>query len=169
MKKLSSDFEYKDKVLVKSANLVIYREATLLVPGIYADSATKSYCYYTEKSIKKYAKNWDIDYISVDHSKDVLKRIGKVKNPKFKNGKLVGDLHIYTVTSVAKDVVKLIDNGLINWMSVEVDTKDKYNYDLDVMETKELRFVGCSVVSIPACKGAKIISNGPGPGDAYYE
>jgi hypothetical protein len=165
---LNNSFEYSSKVVIKSTKLVIYKEATLLVPGIYADSATKRFTHYPQKIIKRDSKNWKLNYLSIDHSKDVLKRIGKVKNAKWKNGKLVGDLHIYTVTSAGKDVVNLIENGLINWMSVEVDTEDKYNYDLDMMETKSMEFVGASVVSVPACKGAKIVQSGPGPGEAYY-
>ena len=167
--KLSNKFEYKNKVIKKSSNLVIYKEATLLVSGVYADSATNRFTNYPKKVIERYAKNWKSNFLSLDHSKDVLKRIGKIKNPKYKDGKLVGDLYIYTVTSVAKDVVKLIDSGLINWMSVEVNTKDKYNYEMDLMEVKEMEFVGASVVSLPACPNAKIISNGTDIDDVYYE
>jgi hypothetical protein len=167
--KLSSNFEYKDKIVYKSTKLVIYKEATLLVSGIYCDSASRKFTYYPESVIKADAKKWKTNHLSIDHSNETLKRIGKVVNPKFKDGKLVGDLYIYTITSAGKDIVSLIDNGLINWVSVEVDTKDKYNYDLEIMEVKSMSFVGASVVTVPACGGAKIVSNGPDIDESFYK
>lgn len=166
---LLSRLSYDKSRRVKAANLKIYYDVVLLEAGDYADSISKRYIRYSSEIINKYAKNWSVDFLCLDHKKDVLSRVGKVKNPHIKNGKLVADLYIYTTTRNGHDIVENIENGLVNWVSVEAYSEDEYNHKDGIMCVKYIEFIGTAIVTLPAYKGSQIKEDGPSPGDIYYE
>jgi len=164
-----SRLNYDKSRRVKAANLKIYYDVVLLSPGDYADSISKRYIRYSDKIIRRYADNWSVDFLCLDHKKDALSRVGKVKNPRIKSGKLVADLYIYTTTQNGHDIVQNIENGLVNWVSVEAYSEDEYNHKDGIMCVKYIEFVGAAIVTLPAYKDAYIKEDGPSPGDIYYE
>ena len=149
-------FEYDKKQIGKSTGVRIYRNATLLAPGTWADSITNSPVVYPREILRKYAANWEERYLNIDHSTRVLDRIGTVENPHFEDGRVKADLYIYPVTQNAKDVINLIDKGLVNWLSVEIKTEDIWDVSKNLRRVNWMSFIGCAVVLYPACEEAII-------------
>lgn len=162
-------FDYNKSLIGKSTDTKIYRGVTLLSPGEWTDSISKVPIEYKPKVLMKYATNWKDFYLNIDHSQKALDRIGKVINPRWEDGVVKSDLHIYPITQNAKDIINQIDNGVINWMSVEINTKDIWNYNKDMWAIDYMTYFGASVVTFPASKNSKIMSDGPDVASIYYE
>lgn len=150
------EFTYDAKEVSKATNAKIYRGAIILTPGKYADSATRDYVYYSPEVLRKYATNWSTNYLNIDHSTSVIHRIGYVRNPRFEDNAVKADLYIFPYTSVARDTIALIDNGLVNSLSCEIITTDHYDYLQKCIVVDDIEFFGCAVVTNPACKEARI-------------
>lgn len=148
--------KYNEKIVNKSTDARIFKDAVLLTNGSWVDSITGEKVKYSKSAIKKSAGNWIENILNIDHDTEVLKRLGYVNNPYYKDGKLLGDLHIYPITQNSRDVINLIDEGLVNWLSVEVITEDEYNHKLGMIEVKSMEFLGCAVITNPACDETKI-------------
>lgn len=154
------EFKYDDRLIGKSSDAKIYRNTTLLTPGTFSDSLTMAGVRYDKDLLKNTVDNWHSNYLNIDHSHEVLKRIGRVTNTKWMDNKVKADLYIYPVTKNARDTIKLIDQGLINWLSVEIMTEDGWDKS-DERFVKDLEYLGVAVVTEPACKEAKIDDEGP--------
>ena len=89
----------------------------------------------------------------------MLDRVGMIENPHFEDGKVKADLYIYPVTQNAKDVINLIDSGLVNWLSVEIKTEDVWDYNKNIRKVNWMSFLGCAIVLYPACDEALINEN----------
>lgn len=154
-------FSYDTIIVNKATKARIYKNATLLTPGVFSDSITMAPVIYREDILKKFADKWESNYLNIDHSYKVLDRIGYIVNPHFANHKIVADLYIYPITRNARDVIALIDNNLINWMSVEIKTEDDWDMKENKRYVKEMEFIGAAVVTSPACSDAIIKEDGP--------
>ncbi len=149
-------FKYNKKILSKSSDVRIYRDTILLTEGEFSDSITMSPVMYTYDEIEKGATNWSANFLNLDHSFEVLKRVGFIKNTYFKDGAVRGDLYIFPITENAKSVIKMIDNGLVNWLSVELTTQDYWNPDDNKRYASNIEFIGAAVVLYPACENTRI-------------
>lgn len=149
-------FDYDKKYISKDTDFRIYRDAIMLTPGEFTDSLSRYPVVYTEEELKKSAKIWSDNYLNVDHSFEVQKRIGFVKNSYYKDGGVRGDLYIHQLTNASKETIALIDAGLVNWLSVELLTEDKWNAEDNKRYASDIEFIGCAVVLHPACDGTKI-------------
>jgi hypothetical protein len=162
-------FTYNDSIINKSSNTKIYKDASLLPPGVFTDSVSQTPTDYRPEILNKFATNWKDNFINLDHSRDVLKRLGRVFNTRSEDGVVKGDLHIYPITQAAKDTISLIDNDLINWVSVEVMTDDIWDPNKGLTYVDNLEFFGLAVCTTPAAPGAKIIKEGIDVASIYYE
>jgi len=151
-------FKYDKKVLSKSTDVRIYRDTTLLTVGEYADSMSPAPVVYTEQALKDSATNWSSNYLNVDHSFEVQKRLGFIKNAYWRDGKVMGDLYIFPITQAAKDTIALIDAGLVNWLSVEITTRDEWNSEDNKRYANDIEFIGAAVVLYPADPHTRIKS-----------
>ena len=163
------DFKYNKSLIGKSTDTKIYMGATLLSPGEWTDSISNTKIEYSSKVLKKYATNWKEQYLNLDHNHNALSRVGKVVNQRFEDGVVKGDLHIYPITNNAKDIIKLIDNDMINWLSVEIMTEDIWNNSKDMWAVEEILYLGTAIVTLPASKNSLIKPDGIRPSDFYYE
>lgn len=154
-------FEYNEKIINKATDARIYRDVTLLAPGSWADSITLSPVIYPEEVLKRCATNWEENYLNLDHSYHVLDRVGYIQNPHFADHKVKADLYIFPITKNARDVIALIDKGLINWLSVEIKTEDGWDAKDNARYVKDMTFIGAAIVTTPACKDALIREDGP--------
>ena len=153
-------FEYNKKNLSLSTDVRIYRDCALLSIGEWTDSISRTPIEYTEKALEQGATNWEENYLNVDHSFETRNRLGFVTNPYYKNGKVYGDLNIFPITTVAKDIIALIDAGLVNWISVELTSEDEWT-DEKIL-ANNICFLGAAVVLYPACSdGTYIKEDGP--------
>lgn len=163
-------FGFDDKVIRKSTTKAkIYRGVTLLTPGVFSDSMTQSPVTYSEDVLRKYADNWTDNYLNLNHSYEVLDRIGYIDNPRWEDGAVKADLYIYPVTENARNTIELIEKGLINWLSVEIKTEDRFDSSTRERYVHTIEFIGAAVVTLPACPDAKIKSDGPDVKSTHYE
>ena len=160
--------EYNKKLIGKSTDVRIYRDVTLLSEGIFSDSLTREGVAYQKDVLMKTVSNWESNYLNVDHSHKVLDRIGRVGNPRWQDGRVKADLYIYPITKTAEDTISLIDNGLINWLSVEIMTEDAWDNN-NQRYVKDLSYIGLAVVTMPACKEALIHEDGERPPGFLYD
>ena len=162
-------FKHNDSIINKASNTKIYRDASLLPAGIYTDSMSQTPTEYTPESLNQYATNWGDNFINLDHTHDVLSRIGRVFNQRCEDGIVKGDLHIYPITQASRDTISLIDNNLVNWVSVEIMTEDTWNEEKKVWSAGDMEFFGLAICTTPAAKNAKIIEDGIDVSDIYYK
>jgi hypothetical protein len=134
----------------------IYKNATLIVPGIYQDSKSRLKIFYKSEVLEENALNWKSNYLNVDHGISILSRIGFVENPRWDNDSLKADLHILPITSIAKDTINLIDNGIVNALSIEALTDEYFDDKLSCLCLKDIEFLGAAIVTMPAVPEAKI-------------
>ena len=158
-------FKYDKKILTKSTDVRIYHNTILLTPGEFTDSMSSYPIVYSEENIMKTATNWQENYLNLDHSYEVLKRLGFIKNTYYKNGAVRGDLYIFPVTQAARDVIGQIDSGLINWLSVEITSNDYWDSKINKKCAGDITYIGAAIVTTPACQNSRIIENGPAPGN----
>ena len=156
-------FSYKAKELSSDTDVRIYRDTILLTPGEFTDSMSMSPVAYTEEAISKSADNWEENYLNLDHSYEVLKRLGFVMNTYYKDCAVRGDLYIYPITQAARDTISMIDAGLINWLSVEITTEDSWDPNDNKKYASNISYIGAAVVTTPACEDSRIIKTGPAP------
>lgn len=142
--------EYNTKVISKSHDYRIYKDAVLLTPGEWSDSITNSPIRYSSIALSKYASNWIDRYLNLDHNWSVVNRIGVVENPKFFNGKLMADLYINPITTNARDTIALIDANMIRHLSVELQSDDYWDSSDRIRCADNIQFMGCAVVTSPA-------------------
>lgn len=141
---------------MKGSDLRIYKDVLLITPGVWTDAMTKSPVVYTEKALKEGHLKWKSNYLNVDHSFKTTDRIGYIVNPYYGKKGVMADLHIYPITQTARDTISLIDAGLVNWLSVEILTVDRFDTQEFKRFAEEIEFLGAAVVTSPACKEARI-------------
>jgi len=161
-------FEYDKRQVGKATDVRIYRDVTLLTEGKFTDSLSMTGVSYPRDVLERTVNNWQSNYLNIDHSHNVLDRIGTVENAYWNGDKVKGDLYIHPITRNAMDTIKLIDDGLINWLSVEIMTEDAWDRN-DERYVKDLEYIGLAVVTAPACQGALISDEGPKPPEFLYE
>jgi len=154
--KLISKFVYDNKIIQKSGDARIYNNSILLTPGSWSDCITRAPVEYTPEQLSKSASRWEKNYLNVDHSQNTLDRIGLVNNPRWFKNSVIADLYIYPITQNAKDTIALIDAGLVNSLSVELSSVDRWDYNLNKRFAEDITFHGCACVLDPACSETRI-------------
>jgi hypothetical protein len=151
------DFKYNKKIILKSSDVRIYKDVVILTPGEWSDAMTQSPVVYTDLELEKGSRMWSKNFLNIDHSWGTLDRIGYVRNPYYhRHIGVMGDLHIYPITERARDTIALIDAGLVNWLSAEIATQDIWNGDEQKRYATQIEFIGCAVVTSPACGETRI-------------
>ena len=154
--KLIIPLTYDTTILQKSGDAKIYSNAILLTPGSWSDCLTKAPVEYTDIQLKLSASKWESNFLNIDHSQSTLDRIGYVKNQHWRDGKILGDLYIYPITQNARDIIGMIDNGLVNSLSVELSSVDRWDFQTNKRFAENIIFYGLSVVLTPACDQTRI-------------
>lgn len=134
----------------------IYKDAVLLTEGVYTDSFSRRTMFYDGNVIAKNAKNWKSNYLTIDHSKSILDRIGYIENPHWDGKSLLADLRILPITQRAKDIISLVDNNMASGFSIEAETEEVYDTKRKMLRLSNITFLGGSVVTSPACEDAGI-------------
>lgn len=138
----------------------IIKNATLIAPGIWTDSLSKKPCFYKKEILKKFANNWKSTVLTINHSFKVEDIIGYITNIRWseRDEAIVGDLHIFPITTKARDLIKEIKLSAKNkefprlGVSVDILTKDVWNQRDHVREAIYIEFWGATIGYNPACK-----------------
>lgn len=154
--KLTTKFVYDSKVIQKSGDARVYRDAILLTPGAWSDAITRAPVEYTSEQLSKSASIWMENYLNIDHSRGTLDRIGLIQNPHWHKNSVMADLYIYPITQNAKDTIALIDAGFVNSLSVELSSVDRWDSKENRRFAEDIQFFGAAVVLDPACNSTRI-------------
>ena len=148
----------KNKIIMKSADVRIYRDATLLTSGEWTDSVSRTPITYTDTALKLSARFWTKNILNVDHEWKVLNTIGTIENPYYYKGAIKGDLFITPITQNRKDAINLIDNNEVNSLSIELMSQDSWDADECKRYATDIEYLGCALIygENGACKDAKI-------------
>jgi len=150
-------YNISTKIISKSGESRTYRDVILLTPGDWTDSRTMAPVRYTPELLKEFHNRWSKDFLNLDHQWTVLNRVGWVKNPRCLNdGTIIADLKISKVTQNGKDIVESIEDGLINELSVELMSDDKWDSKEQIRLANDIEFIGCAIVTEGACQETKI-------------
>lgn len=147
---------YDNVTLSQYDDFRIYRNATILSPGEWTDCISHTPIVYSEEELTKNATNWRGNYLDLDHSFAVNDRIGYVQNPHAEDGCVKADLYILKNVQSGRDTITRIDCGLINEVSAELTTNDRYDYSNDKYLAEDICFLGAAVVTYGACSNTKI-------------
>jgi hypothetical protein len=150
------NLSYDNTTLSQYDDFRIYKNATILAPGEWTDCITHSPVVYSAKELEKSATNWKENYLDLDHSFAVNDRIGYVRNPHADNGCVKADLYIFKKVQAGKDVIEKIDIGLVNGVSAELTTQDRYDFSTDKYMAEEIVFLGAAICCYGACANAKV-------------
>ena len=151
--------EYDSQISHKSQGMRIFKGAIMLTPGTWADMVTNANVLYKSDVIDKYSNNWVSNYIDLQHSHHPRDLVGTVHNQYSKNGILKGDLWINTNLTAGRDIVQLIDSNIVNQLSIEMFTNDKWDSNTHVRSVELIKFLGVAIIGgpdIPACKDTRI-------------
>ncbi len=133
---------------------VLIQNVTLLAAGTWTDSNVRTPLRYTEDALRSSATNWRSNGIWTRHSggapRAITDKVGEVRNPRYEDGAVVGDLFFHMRTQNSRDVVDLIRTGGAQWVSVEHGGTEKRVSG--GLEATSLEFYGLAIVDRGACE-----------------
>jgi hypothetical protein len=163
--RLTVPFEYNKKLIELSGDGRVYRDCTMLTPGAWSDSVSMTEIHYTEDALIEMANKYQNDVymmdredkvpLNLDHIHKVLNSVGYAYKINYNDG-VKGDLYLHRLTADSRDIVRLIDNGYINALSVEITTNDEWDPKDNKVYAKDINLIGLAIVESPACRDAKI-------------
>ena len=146
----SNKFERTDKGL-------LVRDVILLAEGSWTDSNVRTPCYYSPEVLEKYAKNWLDNGLWSRHPggspRSVADKIGHVVNTYYspEHKAIMGDLQFHLRSQLSRDIAEMVQNGLVNAVSVEIGGEEYYNRKSKVNEAVSIDGYGVAVVDRGAC------------------
>ena len=138
---------------------VLYAGVKLLAAGTWTDSATRTPLVYPPTILERDAANWVDHTIWSRHGggvpRDITESVGDVRNPRYENEAVVGDLFLHTRTDRSRDTVELIDYAMERdpiFVSVEHGGGEEWDPVNERYISTSLIFGGLAVVNKGACK-----------------
>lgn len=146
----SNKFERTDKGL-------LVRDVILLAEGSWTDSNVRTPCYYSPEVLEKYSKNWLDNGLWSRHPggspRSVADKIGSVVNFYYsaEYKAIMGDLLFHCKSQLSRDIAEMVQNGLVNAVSVEIGGEEYYNRKSKTNEAVSIDGYGVAVVDRGAC------------------
>ncbi len=135
---------------------LLVKDVKLLASGVWIDSHIGTPLFYPEKVLEKYADNWIDNSLWSRHSggmsRSIIDKIGEVRNYRYQNEAVIGDLWLHEKTQTSRDAAELIKAGLVNYVSVEHGGKERWNATEKRYDAEEIIFGGVAIVNRGACK-----------------
>ena len=149
----------KSKMIAEDGGLLVM-DVPMLAAGTWTDSAVQSALNYPERTLSKYAANWS-DYSGwARHAggvpRDATDKVAELRNPRFQDGAVVGDIYLHGATQKSRDMIELVKRKLIAMVSVEHTGDERYNSSTRQLEAESLNFSGFAFVNKGACKLCRI-------------
>lgn len=141
------------------------RNVPLLASGIWTDSAVGTPLEYPPRILEQYATNWkDTSHWSRHLGgtpRDITEKIGEIKNPRYENGVIYGDVHYHGLNERSRDTIRMVlaaREGKISmpYVSVEHGGSEIYNPQTRRMEAKDIVFYGSATVNQGACRKCRL-------------
>lgn len=146
----NNKFERTDKGL-------LVRDAILLAEGTWADSNVRTPCYYPSAVLERYASNWKENGLWSRHPggvpRSVADKVGSVVDPRYSSEykAIMGDLLFHMKSQLSRDIAEMVQEGLVNAVSVEIGGEEYYNRKTKQNEAVSIDGYGVAVVDKGAC------------------
>jgi|GEM_PF-2300858 len=135
---------------------LLIKDVKLLATGTWIDSHIGTPLFYPEKILEKYAGNWIDNSLWSRHSggmpRSITDKIGEIRDPRYNDRAVIGDLWLHQKTQTSRDTAELIKSGLVDYVSVEHGGKERWNAQEKRYDAEEIVFGGVAVVNRGACK-----------------
>lgn len=147
----SNKFERTDKGL-------LVRDVILLAEGAWTDSNIRTPCYYSPEVLEKYATNWKDNGLWSRHPggspRSVADKVGSVINFFYsaEHKAIMGDLLFHCKSQLSRDIAEMVQDGLVNAVSVEIGGEEYYNRRSKQNEAISIDGYGVAVVDRGACE-----------------
>jgi hypothetical protein len=139
----------------RNGDALTIKGVRLLAEGKWTDSLQKTPWRVNSDVLLRNASNWTDDTVWNRHAggqhRAVTDKIGEVHNIGYDNGAVVGDVYLHGLTQNSRDAASLVENGKINYVSVETVGKDRWNVGTKEFEAQDITFTGLALVNRGAC------------------
>jgi len=136
------------------------KDVPLLATGTWTDSNFGTPLFYPEDVLERYAENWIDNSLWSRHGgfapRSITDKIGEVTNLHYNGGAVRGDLVLHGKSSTSRDTIEMLENGLVNYVSVEHGGSERWNEDTQSYIAEDLAFYGVAVVNRGACETCTI-------------
>jgi hypothetical protein len=160
---LASAFK-KSQMISEDGGLLV-KDVPMLAAGTWTDSAVRTALNYPERTLAKYASNWSDNTGWDRHAGGVPRgatdKVAELRNPRFQDGAVVGDIFIHGYTQKSRDTIELVKRKLIAMVSVEHTGDERYNPSTRQLEAESLNFSGFAFVNKGACGLCRINEAAP--------
>ena len=136
-----------------------------LAEGTWTDSAVGTPLHYPAKVLEKDNGNWIAPSIWSRHAggspRSITDKIGTIKNPRYdaETKAVLVDGTFHGRSQESRDVIELIEEGIVTDVSAEVGGKEIWNAETKRYEAASLAFYGLAVVDRGACNVCKMKRN----------
>jgi hypothetical protein len=151
---------FKKSQMISEDGGLLVKDVPMLAAGTWTDSAVQTALNYPERTLSKYAANWSDNSGWARHAggvpRDATDKVAELRNPRFQDGAVVGDIFIHGYTQKSRDMIELVKRRLIAMVSVEHTGDERYNASTRQLEAESLNFSGFAFVNKGACKLCRI-------------
>ena len=151
---------FKKSQMIHEDGGLLVKDVPMLAAGTWTDSAVQSPLNYPERTLSKYAANWSDMSGWARHAgsvpRDATDKVAELRNPRFQDGAVMGDIFIHGYTQKSRDMIELVKRRLISMVSVEHTGDERYNASTRQLEAETLSFSGFAFVNKGACKLCRI-------------
>lgn len=151
---------FKKSQMISEDGGLLIRDVPMLAAGTWTDSAVQTALNYPERTLQKYAANWSDNSGWARHAggvpRDATDKVAELRNPRYQDGAVVGDIFIHGYTQKSRDMIELVKRKLIAMVSVEHTGDERYNASTRQLESESLNFSGFAFVNKGACKLCRI-------------
>jgi cation transport regulator ChaB len=170
------DVPLKDLKISEVDSGLLIKDVKILAEGTWTDSYQQTPCHYSETVLKDHADNWHSNGYWLRHSggspRAIDEKVGEVRNPRYLNGAVLGDVFLHLASSRSRDYAEMVKRNLVESVSAELATADTYDAANKRYEATYLEFYGVAAVDRGACKVCGLRgheSSGPSEGDSMGE
>jgi len=151
---------FKKSQMIREDDGLLVKDVPMLAAGTWTDSAVQTALNYPERTLSKYAANWSDMSGWARHAgsvpRDATDKVAELRNPRFQDGAVMGDIFIHGYTQKSRDMIELVKRRLISMVSVEHTGDERYNTSTRQLEAETLNFSGFAFVNKGACKLCRI-------------
>ena len=156
---------FKKSQMITEDDGLLIKDVPMLAAGTWTDSSVQTALNYPERTLSKYASNWSDNAGYTKHTggapRAITDKVAELRNPRFQDGAVVGDILVYNHTQNGRDTIELVKRKLVNFVSVEHTGDERYNPSTRQLEAESLNFSGFAFVNKGACKLCRINEEAP--------
>lgn len=143
---------------------MLIHDVKLMASGTWRDSNVGTPLYYPSHILKNYAGNWLKSSLWSRHAggspRSIIDKIGEIRNQRFKDKAVMGEIWLHGRTAASKDTIKLIESKDANYISVEHTGTEKWDGPNRRFEAVDINFLGAAVVDKGACDVCRLSEDG---------